>query len=188
MRRLSAARTSTPAAATLTRQQSHTLRFTKHLVSQLERERHARAPERQLLRTDAQSLDLSADAPEASGFPIDSDPFRQETCNPAAEIRRTECADHLKAAHQRIDPGVHEAGATDQVGPQGIAGDVPWYGDHDVSGQGRHTATCDELAIAGLKKSWCPSDVGVEAEDFAEPLGARAERRIRVACGMLRID
>src|SRR5262245_44940969 len=95
MRRFSSARTSTPPATTSARQPIETIRWVIAPLSKPYRERHVRAPERQLLgpETDPDRVRAAAHAPEATDVPVDSDRARQKARRAAA---------HIHTRHRRL--------------------------------------------------------------------------------------
>src|ERR1700674_83482 len=98
MRRLSAARTTAPEATSATTHQMQSQRFIGTPPSIADHQRHACAPEGELLgkKADRARVDASADAPEIAQLPVESDPVRQKAGRAAADVDGWQSRSHGK--------------------------------------------------------------------------------------------
>src|SRR6185503_17385359 len=86
-RRLSLESTPAPPARTAITHQNQRLRFTRRSVSVSDHEPHARAPEGELFRPEAEATRLPlTDARKVPGLPDHPDPLRQKASDPAPDV------------------------------------------------------------------------------------------------------
>src|SRR5436190_8845428 len=108
-------------------------------LSVSDRERHARAPERELLRGEigSEEFGLASNAAERAQLPAQPYTVRKKTGHPGAEVHRRQGGVHLESTEARYYVRVHEARAADEIRPKCIRGEMSRQCNDEVARERR---------------------------------------------------